>query len=53
MQGLRRDLPDIAGGGGFNRYHPFTSTSKATEFRIPAHSDAELFTILAQIPGKP
>ena len=50
VQGLQRDLPNIAGGGGWNHYFPFSSKSKDTEFRIPAHADAELFTLLFQQP---
>ena len=50
LQGLQRDLPNIAGGGGWNRYFPFSSKGKDTEFRIPAHADAELFTLLFQQP---
>lgn len=52
MQGLDRSLPDIAGGGGWNHYFPYSSTSKDTEFRIPAHADAELFTLLFQQVGE-
>ena len=41
----------LAGGGGWNNYYPFESKSEDTKWRIPAHSDAELFTLLFQQEG--
>ena len=41
----------MAGGGGWNNYLPFSSKNEDTKWRIPAHADAELFTLLFQQEG--
>ncbi|KAK9807304.1 hypothetical protein WJX73_010800 [Symbiochloris irregularis] len=53
VKGLDRNLPDIGGGGGWNNYWPYESTKEETKWRIPAHADAELFTLLFQQEGQP
>lgn len=42
----------MTGGGGWNYYYPFSSTEEKTKWRIPAHADAELFTLLFQQEGE-
>lgn len=41
----------MQGGGGWNNYWPYESTREETKWRIPAHADAELFTLLFQQEG--